>query len=695
MDIPKYLQACGIAAILMPALVQAQTSDTIPAGLLSPVTVTSTRLDNKDLHTAFGLSVLSRNQMQSGQAQLSPAEFLAQVPGVFFMNADNFAQDLRISLRGVGSRAAFGIRGIRIMVDELPESTPDGQGQIDNLDLGILDRMELIRGPASGLYGNAAGGVLSFYTEEAPDSAVTEFKATLGSFGFQQYQLKTAGRINAFQYVVHGAHVRSTGYRAQSSMRNTLINGKFRYTFSEQTALTLLINNGSSPQADDAGALTEAQADTLPRMARDVNVRYQAGESVGQSRVGLLFDHRIGTKHQFKARVFATFRDFENKLAFTDGGIVALKRIFYGGGIGYFYRSRIGAMPYRMHAGVDLEDQRDQRRRFDNKDGVRDALAFDQLELFRSLGVFCLQTLSLTKALEITANLRVDALRLAARDHFFLDGDDSDRILLQNASPMAGARYTFSPQLNVYANVATSFETPALSELSANPAGGGGFNTALKPQRALSVEAGIKGLLQSKLRYEVALYQANGRNELVSYELAALPGRSFYRNSGASLRRGLEMSLFLAAGAGITMQFTYTLNLATYTTYAVGADVFDGNRWPGLPQHSAYTALRYAHRSGAFLAVQMRYTGDLYAEDANAVNVPAFTLIQLRGGYPFKIGKTRCELFGGINNLMNTFYYNNIRINAAAKRFYEPAAGRNFYVGLQIGLPGPNAASNQ
>jgi iron complex outermembrane receptor protein len=661
-----------------------QQPDTVALGT---VTVTATRMNTRDVETPYSLSIAGRTLIQAGQQQISPAEYLAAIPGVYFMDANNFTQDLRVSIRGAGTRSAFGIRGIRLMVDDLPESTPDGQGQIDNLDMGLIDRLEVVRGPASGLYGNAAGGVLSFYTEEAPEQTTVSAKATFGAYGFAQYQLKAAGRFKKTQFVVHGNWVDLSGYRDNSAMRNRLFYGKYRFQINDKTNLTLLVNYANSPLASDAGALTLAEANTGPSKARALNIQYKAGETVEQGRIGAVFSRQAGQHGIFKARLFTTFRTFDNKLAFSDGGIVALDRIFSGGGLSYLYYGKIGSMAYHLHAGADVEDQEDRRKRYANLNGTRGITGLDQLEQFRSAGLFCLNTLSITPKLDLIANIRYDAVRLGLQDHFLSDGNNSDRLTRTNWSPVAGLGYRVVKAINVYANVSTGFETPALSELSANPNGGGGFNPDLQSQHATSMEAGVKGIIQGKFRYEAALYHIDGLNELVQYELTAYPGRSFYRNAGSSIREGVEFDITWMPVKALQVQANFTGAVFEYRQYAVGTSVYDGHSLPGLPKQTGFALLRYTHSNGIFGMLQYRYSGSFYADDANKTNIPAFGVFQLRAGFPFRIGRLHPECFGGINNLTDIRYYDNIRINAAGSRYYEPAPGRNWYAGISIRFP--------
>ena len=367
--------------------------DSIAEYSLTPITVKATRFNTKDIQSPLALTVVSKNFIQRGQAQLSVNESLNSVPGLFALNPNNFAQDLRVSIRGFGARAAFGIRGVKVLVDGIPESTPDGQAQVDNLSLGVLNSIEVIRGPASSLYGNASGGVISFTTEDPNPTPFIEARVLAGSYGLQQYQLKTGQQKGKFSYLLHGAHVQTNGYRVNSGMKNTILNGKLGIQINTQDKLTILLNYGNSPQADDPGGINLDQVETDRRSARAQNVSFQGGETVEQIRAGIVYDKVLPKKGALQFKAYHTFRDFANRLPFEFGGIVAFKRNFSGIGINYTKESTLSTKTHRLKAGIEVENQSDDRQRFLNLSGLKGDQTLDQNESFLNLGVFLTQEL--------------------------------------------------------------------------------------------------------------------------------------------------------------------------------------------------------------------------------------------------------------------------------------------------------------
>ncbi len=675
--------AIVLLLLLAPTLAKSQSADTLLSRPADSVLVVAARLPTPQARLPYSLSQLSKQLMQRGRQQWSMAEPLNRLPGLLVLNPNNFAQDLRLSVRGFGARAAFGIRGLRLMVDGLPESTPDGQGQVDNLDAGLLEKVELLRGPASSLYGNAAGGVLRFKTEDPPLQAFAEGRASGGSFGFQRYQVKTGAAAGPYAWLVYGSHTQAEGYRANSRMRSTLFNGKVQRSLPRAGKLSLLLNFVRSPQAQDPGGLTDSLAQAAPAAAWAGNERFEAGEQLWQGRAGLRWEQPLGAGKHLEATAFYLRRDFENRLPFESGGAVKLQRDFYGGRFQYRWRSRLGGRPYRSALGLSVERQEDGRRRFDNLSGQRGQKVFDQLEVFSALGSFWLQEWSPFDGFWLNAGLRLDFNQLEARDFFQQDGDDSGQRRYQTWSPSLGSSFQWAEGQFIYGNYSFSFETPALSELSANPGGSGGFNPNLEPQRAYNFEVGAKGKAAASLRYQLSFFYIRLQSELLPYELPAQPGRLFYRNAGRSRRLGLETALEWQPENRWSAFITYTYGHYTYRAYERGGEDFSGKRLPGIPPHRGVAELAYQFGIGGLAVVEARYLDDLFADDANQVKADGFLDLQLRVSQKWSWRTGVLEVFGGINNLLNARYSNNVRINAFGGRYFEPAPGRNIYGGFR------------
>ena len=343
---------------------------------LDEIVVTATRMETSLRNSSRSITVINQDRIQNGTQQLSLDESLVGVPGLYIQNRYNFAQDLRLSLRGFGSRSSFGIRGIKIYVDGIPETLPDGQAGVDSIDIGSTKRIEILRGPASSLYGNASGGVIAIETELGEDSPFVETTFAGGDLGYKKYQLKTGGKIDEANYLINIAKQQYNGYRSHSETEGTLINGKFRLPLNSMDDLLISFNLTDQPIANDPGGINSDQVASDRSSARDKNIQYDSGESLNQKRVGFVYNRKRESGN-LQIKNYYVFRDFSNKLPFTDGGSVRLDRFFYGFGAQY---SLGNVLPdnIKVTLGFDIDRQDDDRKRFDNDDGVIGSMGFDQ-----------------------------------------------------------------------------------------------------------------------------------------------------------------------------------------------------------------------------------------------------------------------------------------------------------------------------
>lgn len=673
------------------SLVQAQGDTVVWSREADSVYITAARIVSEALKTPFSVTTIGPEFIAKGKQRLSLKESLDYIPGVISMNAENYTQDLRISIRGFGARAAFGIRGIKILVDGVPETTPDGQGQLDNLDLNVINRIEVLRAPVSGLYGNAAGGVISMRT--LPDTRGNEIElfSAVGSYGFRNLHFKVAGQKGKWTTGLAATHIRTDGYRMWSGMENNIWNASVSFKPDSIHRLTLLLNYANSPWASDAGGLTLDESNANRRAANPQNQRFAAGERVSQSKIALRW---LTQNQQLSSEVntWYIYRDFENALPFRNGGIVSLKRNFPGINALVHYISSPGGIPVSLTMGVDAEFQHDERLRYDNLEGIRGQIeVFRQEEIFNNQGVFLAGKISPFSALEAGFSVRKDLIYIKA-----IPFDKPEQKIYYRAwNPAFSLNYRIGKGLYAYANYTTGFESPALTELSNNPEGGKGLNGALQPQTTKSAETGLKWKKNARLEASFCGYRIWVQNEILPYELPAFPQRLFYRNAGNTLRNGIEANVNYALSAHFRIFASYTLSDFRYERYPAGAWDFAGNRPPGQPLHHLFADFRYEQQSGAYFILNFRYQGALFAEDANTVEIADFTVLNVKAGKEWQFSGFRIEPCIGIQNVLNSLYFSNIRINAAAGRYYEPAQERNIFVSLKFQITDQYEATAQ
>lgn len=684
--------------------------DSTPSVVVKEIEINATRLRLTTQKAPFAISVLDKSALQNGTQQLSIYEQLNTVAGVVAMNPDNYSQDLRISIRGFGARAAFGIRGIRIFTDGLPEGTPDGQTDVDNLDIGIVRQMEVLRGAAAGLYGNASGGVIYLSTETPLSKRpLLEAQTAIGQFGFQRYQIKFGQNFGKFIYFANASFNKTEGYRNLSAMENHLLNGKMIFQPYQKHKLTLLSNFGASPYAFDAGGLTQNQIHENPQQANNNNITYETGERVIQNRIGLIYDFEITDNQQLQIRTFNTTRHLENRLAVITNGFGDLKRIYNGLYVSYENRKDLALLNatvknafYRFKVGLDFDNQADTRNRFSYKaiheNGktrfIADKNVLQQLEKFQSLGLYALQDLQLGKTIFLSFGLRYDKLFLSVDDQFLSDGNQSGKRNFDKWNPMFGVSYLLISQISIYGNIASTFESPTLNELSNNPTGIGGFNPDLQPQTAQSVELGAKGNIfwrnqTRKITYDIAAYRIETQNDAVPYQINGQAGKTFFRNAGKTLRKGIELSLNMFFHQDFSIQTSGIITDYKYLSYTSNNILYDENKLPNSPKINAQLTLRYApnYLKGFATQLQFLYRDKMFANDANTSFSAAYRLWNVRLSHIFSLKNCEIEPFLGINNLTNTKYIANILTNATNERFFEPAMPRYFWGGLKFRLP--------
>jgi len=669
--------------LLLPSTLVADNNSVMQ---LEEITVFATRIDEEQSKLPLAVGTVGKQEIQRGRQRLGLDESLVNIPGLFFQNRYNFAQDLRISIRGFGARSSFGIRGIKIYVDDIPQTLPDGQSNVDAIDLGSTSRIEVIRSPVSSIFGAASGGVINITTEDPPEQPFVSTRANFGSYDYKRQQVKFGGRTDNLDYLINGSSTRLDGYRDHAKVSSSLINTKFRYYLSEDSDLTLLINAVDSPKAQDPGALTAGEVEVNRKQAAPRNLLYNAGEKLNQETIGLSYTKEFNNNHTLKLRNYYVNRDFENKLPFDinsngQGGSVNLNRFFWGGGANYTLSGNLLGKSNRLIFGIDIDKQNDHRKRFMNHQGVLGDKTTDQNEDVSSYGFYIQDVWEMAKNLTLTLAGRYDEVHYDVSDQ--TAGNGSGEISFYELSPTVGLNWTIKPAINLYANIAQSFDPPTTTEL-ANPSGASGFNSQLKPQTAINFEIGIKGIMPAKLRYELALFHIEVDDELIRYEQEG-SGQSFFENAGSSTHNGLEAALSMEIIPGLTSTLAYTYSDFSYDSFADrNGNNFDNNKIPGVPDNQLYLGISYQHQSGYYANWDILYNSSFYADNANTVKSDSYTTSNFRAGYTQQVKHWEISTFIGINNLFDQEYFDNIRLNASYGRYFEPAPERNYYGGISL-----------
>lgn len=675
----RILSACALLAAL--AARPAAAQDTLRVVPLDTVQVLGTPTET--LRAPFAVSSLGEEEIRRGRPGLTVGEALRGVPGVQVDHRYNYSLGERISVRGFGARAGFGVRGVRVLVDGIPATLPDGQTTLGHLDPAGFARTEVIRGPASALYGNASGGVIRFTTVAPPETRLaSDHRVLAGAHGLRRVETRAGGRSGALAYQAYGSRMEFEGYRTHQAAERRVAGGSVAWE-GRRDAVRLSVGTARF-EALNPGSLS----DSLLRVDRTAafanNVRQNTGEEGRQTQVGASWRRAVGAG-ALEVTAHGLARTLENPIPNV---VIDLRRRL--GGVRAAYSVEDG--PLRWTAGAEAAAQHDDRQNHVNAAGERGARVLDQRERVTTGAGFAQATAALLPGLELLAAARYDRFRFAVRDRLVTDTnpDDSGARTMSRWSPALGMSVAAGAGVRLYANVATAFETPTTTELANRPDGAGGFNPELQPQRTLSLEAGAKASPLPGLWLEGAAYHARVRDALIPFEVPNAPGRVFFRNAGEARHRGVEAAAVLAPRAGWSARGAYTWTDARFTRYTVGGEELAGNRVPGVAPHRVELALLAGGAQGPFAGVDLRYVGAVPVSDRDGegrLDSPAYSLVDLRLGWEeARAGRIRLSPHAGVVNLLDRVHNTSVAVNAFGARYYEPGPGRSLYAGVRMGL---------
>ena len=613
---------------------------------------------------------LTVSEISYDEYQIRPVNFQDAIDfsaGLWITNSENQAQDNRMAIRGFGARSAFGIRGLKIILDGVPLTTPDGQSQVDNIPSQLIENVEIMKSLSSTRYGNASGGVVIIKTfSNLADKYVVE--AGYGSYGYKNIKGTYSTNSEKSSTILNISQVESDGYRDHSSYLNKSLFFKHARKLQNMN-LKFNLLYFDSPYAFDPGGLNIESVEENRSQARDRNVLYNSQESIKQIQTGVVldWDTKLG---KVNSNIYYSNRDFVGLLPFTNGGYVELNRDFSGVEINIKDKSQ----NFEWMVGTSIQDQKDDRKRFENNEGEKGAITLDQIESFRSYGAFALASYN-KENYSFQSGVRFDLHEISLDDNVGIDQQYVEYSKsLKAFSPNVGFIYNLNKNDEVYVNYGKSYETPSLSELSANP-NGVGFNGDLNPMNSSGFDLGFRNKSQN-LSYSITAFYINTKDEIVRYELEGFEGMNFYRNLGTSKRIGTEMEVSYNLGNSGVLNASYTQAKYEFNNQEVSGDL------PGIPKSNFALKWLYGYRDFD-LKLDLKYVNSLYADNNNEVKVPSYLLsnIALKNKFNFKGFFLEVGLHA--RNLLNEKYYDNIRTNAFGNRFYEPASLRSFILSIK------------
>ena len=687
----------ALPALLLPLIAAAQAADE------QTMVVTAAPTTVSELDTPAAVSVVNGDEMRQAAPRVNLSESLGAVPGLQVQNRQNYAQDLQLSIRGFGSRSTYGVRGLRIYVDGIPATMPDGQGQTSNIDIGSVDTIEVLRGPFSALYGNSSGGVINVTSQTGTQPPTVEASSYYGSFGTWHYGMKATGAVGDgshagdVDYTVSTNRFTTHGYRDHSGARKNLANARLGVRINDVSKLTLLLNSVDI-KANDAGGLTADEWRDNPRQSPRGD-QYNTRKNTRQTQAGLRYERQLSAQDDLSVMMYAGERETTQFQSIPRapqlkpshaGGVIDLTRHYQGIDTRLTHRGEL-LVPVTLTAGLDYENMSERRKGYENfvmvngapQYGEQGALRRNERNLMWNVDPYLQTQWQLTDKLSLDAGVRYSSVWFDSNDYYITpgNGDDSGDASYHKWLPAGSLKYALTDAWNVYLSAGRGFETPTINELSYRSDNQSGLNFGLKPSTNDTVEIGSKTRIGKGL-FTAALFQTNTDNEIVVDSSSG--GRTSYKNAGKTRRQGMELGLDQQFGESWRLKAAWTWLDATYRTNVCDDASCNGNRIPGIARNMGYASFGYQPEQGWYAGSDIRYMSDIMANDENTAKAPSWTVVGLTTGYKWSYGRMDMDLFGRIDNLFDREYVGSVIVNESNGRYYEPAPGRNYGIGLNL-----------
>ena len=673
----------------------------LSAQTLDEVVISATRSEQRSFDAPAAISVVDREIIQNAGPQINLSESLNRVPGLTILNRQNYSQDLQLSIRGFGARSPFGIRGIRLLIDGIPATTPDGQGQGSSISLPSTERIEVLRGPLALMYGNSSGGVIQAFTRDAPEVPEFTAQAYTGSFDMRRTAWQYAGRIGDYGLVADYSTFDTNGFRDNSKTQRTQFNGKLSFNPNDQTQVNVVFNQFDMPLAQDPLGLTAKQLDTNPQQAGSNAVSASVRKITSQNQIGSAMTYTLDADRSVTARAYYGVR--ENLQYQANSAWVGLNRDYYGAGLQYNEKTSLLGRPVRLAAGYEFDYSTERRQGGGATNGQQTLGSLTRNEDNRSQNsdFFVQATTLATDNISVVTGVRSSTVSFTSQDYIPTPVDGSGAVTYRANSPVLGLTYHATDRLNLYANYGKGFETPTLAEVAYIDNGvstpTARFNPALKAATSRHYEIGAKWLPSNMSRVDLTAYQIDSSDEIVVAYGGT--GPTSYKNAPGTQRRGVE----LAANNWLTPHVSALLssswidaNFTQAYTSSTG-NVAAGNKMPGIPQHFVFSELLWtsqtmnggkrASMQGTRAGFELVSAGRLYANDTNADSAPGYSAFNAKISQGWAMGKSLLTAYARVDNLADKHYVGSVIVNQSSGQFYEPAPGRNWTLGLRFAMP--------
>ncbi len=704
-----FKQALLTAVILQSMHAYAETKEY----QLPVITVQAVHTNSELLSTSASIQKVQAATVQNN-ANVSLSEVLQGVTGLQINNRENYAQDLQISMRGFGARSIFGVRGIRMYVDGIPATMPDGQGQSSNIDLNSLDHIEVLTGPFSSLYGNSSGGTILAETKEGQGKDSIQVGLNAGSHHKQQANIQLQGgseQANQPAYVISSSYFDTDGFRDHSAAQKVLNNAKLTWNLEDGSKINWVMNRVDI-DADDPQSLKHEQWKANPKQVNDSKNTYNVRKEIEQTQTGLTWTKPLNDQQELYSMFYLGNRQVVQYQSIPKcginkvtgecipnssqlnprhaGGVIDFDRDYYGADFRWTGKEVLPNTT--LVAGVALDRMVEDRKGYENYDdtgryGVKGDLRRNENNTLWNLDPYVQASWQFLPTWHLDTGLRYSNVHYESDDHYIVagNGDDSGSTDYQKLLPSVALGWEILPELYAYASYGKGFETPTFTEMAYPTLATSGINFDLKPASSDTYELGLKSQNAFGM-FTLAVFNTVTKNDIVPDDANA--GRNTFRNAEQTLRQGAELAwqhqlwqdLKLSASYSY-LDATFDADIAATTTKPL---IEKGTYIPGIAKNQVFTRIAWQPKQGFQAGLEARYMDKIYVDDINSDTAPSYTVVAANVGYLWVNRDWKVNSYARVDNLFDRNYVGSVIVNDGNSRFFEPVDGRNFSVGMSV-----------
>ncbi len=691
-----FKQALLTAVILQTMHAYAETTEY----QLPVITVQAVHTDSELLSTSASIQKVQAAAVQNN-TNVNLSEVLQGVAGLQINNRENYAQDLQISMRGFGARSTFGVRGIRMYVDGIPATMPDGQGQSSNIDLNSLDHIEVLTGPFSSLYGNSSGGTILAESKEGQGKDSIQVGLNAGSHHKQQANIQLQGgseQANQPAYVISSSYFDTDGFRDHSAAQKVLNNAKLTWNLEDGSKINWVMNRVDI-DADDPQGLSREQWKANPKQVNDSNNIYNVRKEIEQTQTGLTWTKPLNDQQELYSMFYLGNRQVVQYQSIPKGpqanarhagGVIDFDRDYYGADFRWTGKALLPNTT--LVAGVALDRMVEDRKGYNNynnqgKFGVKGDLRRNENNTLWNLDPYVQASWQFLPTWHLDTGLRYSNVHYESEDHYIVagNGDDSGSTDYQKLLPSVALGWEILPELYAYASYGKGFETPTFTEMAYPTLATSGINFDLKPASSDTYELGLKSQNAFGL-FTLAVFNTVTKNDIVPDDANA--GRNTFRNAEQTLRQGAELAWQHQLWQDLKLSASYSYLDATFDADIAATStkplIEKGTYIPGIAKNQVFTRIAWQPEQGFQAGLEARYMDKIYVDDINSDTAPSYTVVAANVGYLWVNRDWKVNSYARVDNLFDRNYVGSVIVNDSNSRFFEPADGRNFSVGMSV-----------